>query len=158
MENESKQLDKKLLENIKVHESDWIVSHEKILECWEEIYNEGNGKRPTFVEISKRTGLTRQTVAAHLKEATFEIDISPKHMMNINPMLDEFYNIIHDPEITPYAKGKLILEYVKLIGNPTEKREVKQLEATKLFIEIADNKKIKDVFDATEVADTDESK
>jgi hypothetical protein len=142
-------------ENLELAElGQWEFNHNYILEKWEEIYNEGNGKRPTQLEISKRTGLSRHTIAKHLKRTSFDVDISPVHILNITPMLDEFYLLIHDKGIPAYAKGKLILEYIKLIGNPTEKREVKQLEATKLFIEIADNKKIKDSFNNI----TDESK
>lgn len=144
---------------MEINQMQYVANHERILQAWEDIYNEKKGKRPTFTEIGERIGISRQTVAKHLKDATFELDVAPKHMMNINPMLDEFYALLQDPTITPYAKGKLILDYIKLIGNPTEKKEVKQMEATKLFIEISDNKNKKTIEDAIEATiNTDESK
>lgn len=132
-------------------------NHELVLEAWEDIYKTTK-KRPTQVAISKRTGLTRQTVARHLKDSNFEVDIAPKHVMNINPVLDEFYDVLQHDDLTPYQKGKLIIEYVKLIGNPTHKSETKQTSQSNVLkvsiIKNDDKKDAKDV-EITEIISED---
>ena len=96
----------------------WEYNHEKIVDCWEEVLND-TGKRPTMVEIAKRTGFDRSTVKNHILRMKFDTDITPKHLMNLDRALDKLYVVgVEEGDV------KALVEYIKLVGNPSKKQEI----------------------------------
>ena len=102
----------------------WEDNHQIILEKWELIYNQ-TGKRPTQVAIAKETGLSRQCVANHLKRMKFDLHVTPKHFLNLDSALDKLY------EIGIEGDTKALVEFIKLVGNPSQKREVSTTSTNK---------------------------
>ena len=126
----------------------WEYNHEKIVDCWEEVLNE-TGKRPTMVEIAKRTGFDRSTVKNHIMRMKFDIDITPKHLMNLDTALDRLYNMGMAGDV------KALVEYIRLVGNPSKKQEIDKT-VTNRTLKVSFTGKDKDNLEKTEEVEFEE--
>ena len=89
-----------------IESGEYEINHEKIISSWNEIYEKKGFKRPTYIEIAEATGLSRQTVSNHIRKAKWE-DITDLHLLNINPMLDDFLTLLQVPRTYRICKRQI---------------------------------------------------
>jgi len=135
----------------------WLDNHIKIVSAWEELYNKF-GKRPTYVQLAEHLQLSKSTVANHLRKVSYELDVAPRHILNLDKALDMlFKKAVEDGNV------KALVEYIKLIGNPTVKKEINQNTTNRTlkvtFINPKDNPlENKSVEDIQDIEYTEEEK
>jgi len=127
-------------------------THDAIIQAYQDLYNE-LGKRPTYKQIAERIGKHPVTVHRHMKEMQFETDIAPKHKLNLDKALDTLYTVgIRDENV------KALVEYIKLIGNPTQKQEIDQTTTNKVLkVNFNPKKKVEEALEKINEIKNDDS-